>query len=97
MSCVYAVAQIDIQDPEAYQLYGEKFMPILAEFGGKLLGLSDPPAVIEGRFEGTRAVLLEFPSREAFDTWYNSDAYQAILKHRLASSVGSVILLNGLG
>ena len=97
MSKVYGLAQITIHDPEGYKAYEENFMAILTEHGGRLVGFAQPPEIIEGSFEGTRAVLLEFESRETFDTWYRSDAYQAIIKHRLASSDGSVILLNGIG
>ena len=97
MSKVYGLAQLTIHDPEGYKAYEEGFMAILNEYGGRLIGFAQPPEIIEGLSDATRAVLLEFDSREAFDGWYKSDAYQAILKHRLASSEGSVILLNGIG
>lgn len=97
MSKVYGLAQITIHEPDVYKAYEENFMAILGEHGGRLIGFAQPPEVIEGLFEATRAVLLEFDTREAFDTWYGSDAYQAIVKHRLASSEGSVILIDGIG
>lgn len=97
MSKVYGFAQITIHDPEGYKAYEENFMAILGEHGGRLIGFAQPPEIIEGSFEATRAVLLEFDTREAFDGWYGSDAYQGIMKHRLASSDGTVILLNGVG
>lgn len=96
MSKVYGLAQITINDPDVYKAYEENFMAILGEHGGQLIGFAQPPEIIEGSFDATRAVLLEFDSREGFDAWYGSDAYQAIIKHRLASSEGTVILLNGI-
>ena len=96
MSKVYGFAQITIHDPEGYKAYEENFMAILAEHGGRLIGFAQPPEIIEGSFEATRAVLLEFDTREAFDGWYGSDAYQGIMKYRHASSEGSVVLLNGM-
>lgn len=97
MSKVYGFAQITVHDPERYKAYEENFMDILGEHGGRLIGFAEPAEVIEGSFDATRAVLLEFDTREAFDGWYTSGDYQGILKHRLASSDGTVILLNGIG
>lgn len=97
MAKVYGLAQITVHDAERYSQYEEKFMSILGDHGGRLIGFAEPPEVIEGTFDATRAVLLEFDSREVFDAWYQSDAYQDIVKHRHAASEGSVILINGFG
>ena len=97
MSKVYGFAQIAVKDPERYAKYEENFMAILGDHGGRLIGFSQPAEVIEGSFDATRAVLLEFDTRDAFDAWYKSDAYQEIVKHRHASSDGTVLLINGLG
>lgn len=90
MSAVLAIAHIDIHDQEAYAQYGAPFMDILAGFDAKLLGFADGPEILEGAFAGTRLVVLEFASREELDRWYRSEAYQAILPHRLAASDGHV-------
>ena len=97
MSKVYGFAQITVHDPECYSQYEENFMTILGDHGGRLIGFSQPPDVIEGAFDATRAVLLEFDSRAAFDGWYKSSAYQGIAKHRYASSDGTVLLINSTG
>lgn len=90
MTAVLAIAHLKIHDPETYAQYGEPFMAILAGFDAKLLGFADGPEVLEGRFDGTRLVVLEFASREELDRWYQSEAYQGILPHRLAASDGDV-------
>lgn len=97
MSKIYVTAHLTIHDPETYESYGSKFMEVLSGFDGKLLGVVDGPDVVEGNFEGTRAVLLEFASREEFDRWYMSEAYQDILKFRLAASSGTIVLIPALG
>ena len=90
MTAVLAVAKIRIHDRETYSHYEAPFMAILAGFDARLLGIADGPEVLEGSFEGTRLVVLEFASREELDRWYNSDAYQAILPHRIDASEGHV-------
>ena len=96
VSKVYVIAQITIKDPEGYEAYGSKFMEVLSGFDGQLLGVADGPEVIEGAFGGTRAVIVEFSSREELERWYRSDAYQEILTHRLASSDGTIFVVPSL-
>ena len=64
--------------------------------GGRILGFDESPEVVEGNVENLRTVILEFPSREAFRAWYDSDTYQAILPLRLESTPGSLIVVNGV-
>lgn len=97
MTPVLAIAHITIHDRETYDRYGEPFMEILAGYNAKLLGFADGPEILEGRFEGTRLVVLEFASREELDRWYRSEAYQGILPHRLAASEGHVWIIPKLG
>lgn len=50
--------------------------------------------VLEGPiFEG--AVVLEFPSTAEAKDWYNSPAYQAAAKHRLAGSTYRAFIIEG--
>ena len=43
----------------------------------------------------TRAVLIRFDSKDDFETWYQSDEYQGILKHRLSAAECDTILIRG--
>jgi uncharacterized protein (DUF1330 family) len=40
-------------------------------------------------------VIIEFPSRDAAEGWYNSPAYQEIISLRHKSSVGNLIIIDG--
>jgi uncharacterized protein (DUF1330 family) len=44
---VFALAQLKFKDREAYQRYRDKFMPILMEFGGRLLAADEKPETVE--------------------------------------------------
>jgi len=93
---VYAVALIDISDRAGYARYEQGFMDIFSRFGGKLLAVDEAPIVKEGNWPHTRTVLVEFPDQAEFDRWYESDAYQALAKHRFASSEASIVLIRSL-
>ena len=51
--------------------------------------------VLEGA-PAEAVVVLKFPATEDALDWYNSDAYQKALPHRLASGSFSVYVVNGV-
>ena len=92
----YFVAQIRIEDPDEYEKYLENFDEIFSKYKGEYLAIDESPVLLEGRWNYTKSVLIEFPSKKDFEEWYYSAEYQKILIHRLNSSVSDTILLEGL-
>jgi len=68
-------------------------MEIFCRYSGKLLAVDEAPTVKEGNWPYTRTVLIEFPTAEAFDAWFNSQEYQALAEHRHAASTGSIAVI----
>ena len=93
---VYLIAKITINDRQRYAQYEAGFMDIFNQYSGRMLSVDEEPTVIEGNWQCTRSVLIEFPSHEDAMAWYNSEAYQAIAQHRFAASQGNAVILNGL-
>ncbi len=93
---VYVVAQGRIENREMLNEYVAKAIPTIQAAGGRVLGFDESPGVVEGEVEHPRTVILEFPSREAFRAWYDSDGYQAILPLRLESTPGTLIVVEGV-
>ena len=52
--------------------------------------------VLEGDVPCERIALLEFPSRQAAEDWYNSPAYQKILPLRLNATECQFIVADGV-
>ena len=92
---VYLIAKISIKDRENYARYEEGFMDIWSRYQGKLLVVDEQPEVLEGDWDCTRTVLLEFPGEAEAKAWYHSDEYQALAEHRFASSDGNIVLVKG--
>lgn len=92
---VYGVAQIRIDDREGYGRYEAAFMPIFQKYGGELVAVDDAPKLVEGDPDITRVVILRFADEASFDRWYDSDEYQEIAKHRLASSTATLVRAKG--
>jgi uncharacterized protein (DUF1330 family) len=92
----YIVAQIQIEDREGYSNYEAGFMAIFAQFNGKMLSVDESPTLLEGSWNYTRTVLIEFPSSADVNTWYHSDEYQALAQYRFASSQANIVSIQGL-
>lgn len=92
----YFAAQIRIHDKDEYEKYLENFDEIFSKYKGKYLAIDESPIVLEGNWNYTKTVLVEFKSKSDFEDWYFSDGYQSILKHRLAASHCDTILIEGL-
>lgn len=81
----YVIAGNDVTDLELMHRYVKAAGPTLAPFEGKLLvptiellATGGEIVHLEGEFKPTRVVVIEFPSMERAQAWYQSDAYQAI-------------------
>ncbi|MGA1978246.1 MAG: DUF1330 domain-containing protein [Bacteroidales bacterium] len=92
----YFVAQIRINYPSEYEKYLDRFDDIFSKYNGKYLAIDESPALLEGKWDYTKSVLIEFDSKKDFEDWYYSEDYQKILKYRLNSSTCDTILLEGV-
>jgi uncharacterized protein (DUF1330 family) len=92
----YFFVEIEITDPVAYEAYRTKVPDIIAVHGGRILVRGGDPQPFDGVMPQRRRVIVEFDSPEAVKTFYDSDAYQAVLPFRLNASNGFVCLLTGV-
>jgi uncharacterized protein (DUF1330 family) len=92
---VYVVARIRIHDRERYDRYAARFMPVLVQYGGRLLAADEAPAAIEGQSDGEKLNLIGFADEAAARRWLESPEYRAIAVDRLAASDGTVLLVQG--
>ena len=93
---VYIVAQLNIHDRDRYAQYGDGFMEIFDKYNGTLLAVDEDTETIEGAWDYTRTVIIEFPSEEDAKAWYQSDEYQSLAEHRFAASDGNIALITSL-
>ena len=91
----YIIAQIDIVDREQYGYYESGFMEIFTKYQGKMLSVDEQPTLLEGSWPCSRTVLIEFPSKDEALDWYQSEEYQALAKHRFASSHANITVVSG--
>lgn len=95
MPKAYLIGQITITNPEGYAHYASQVPQTIAAYGGQYLVRGGKASQVEGQSHGERNVVIEFPSREAAQAWYASDAYQAIIKNRTTNAEGALVLVDG--
>ena len=93
----YVLAQIRIHDRPTYDRYAAAFLPVLDQYGGRLLAADEQPQVAAGTWDWEKVVLVAFPYRQAALRWASSPEYQAISEDRLASTDGVALVIQGLG
>lgn len=91
----YFIANIKILDPLVYGKYLEKADAIFSRYKGKYLVVDNKPEILEGSWDYTRNVMIQFDSRKDFDNWYFSPEYQEILRFRKEGAQCDTILVEG--
>jgi uncharacterized protein (DUF1330 family) len=90
------LASETIHDDTMFGSYRQQVPATVAAFGGKFLARGGTLTTLEGAWPNPRLVIIEFPSREAAEGWYNSADYQEIIGLRQESSTGSLIIIDAV-
>ena len=89
----YLIADIQITNPMKFEEYRAQVEPTIAKFSGRYLVRGGSPERLEGNWDPTRIVVLEFPSLDLAKQWYNSGAYHGPKQIRQQSSDSNVIFV----
>jgi uncharacterized protein (DUF1330 family) len=92
----YVIAETDVTDPEQYEQYKAASPAAIAAGGGRFLVRGGELAVLEGDWQPSRIVMLEFDDLAAAKRWYESEAYQEAKKLREGAARLRVIAVQGL-
>jgi uncharacterized protein (DUF1330 family) len=92
----YMIAEVDVQDPEAYEAYRKAVPATIAQYGGRYLARGGRTEVLEGDHLPKRMVILEFPSFEQARDWWASEEYREPKLIRQRTATTDLILLDGL-
>ncbi len=92
----YVVVQIDVTNPQQYAEYMKLSPGIITKFGGRFIARGGRATTLEGTPARSRVVLVEFPSFERAQEFYNSPEYQAAKKVRDGAANAQFILVEGL-
>jgi len=91
----YVIAAETVKDQAKFDRYRAAVPDTLKPFGGSFVVRGGALSVLEGAWPHPRLVIIEFPSRQAAEDWYRSEAYRNIVGLRLDSTSGELIVVDG--
>jgi len=92
----YVIVETDIHDPEQYEQYKAASPAAVAGGGGRVVVRGGELAVLEGDWQPTRLVVLEFEDLDTVKRWYESPEYQAAKKLREGAANLRMVAVQGV-
>ncbi len=92
----YIVVEVTVNDPELYEQYKTLVPASIAAHGGSYLARGGAVRTLEGDWSPSRFVIVEFPTVEQAQTWWDSADYAAAktLRHKAATT--QMLLVEGI-
>ena len=90
------IVETDIHDPEQYEQYKAASPAAVAGGGGRFVVRGGELAVLEGNWQPTRLVVLEFEDLDTVKRWYESPEYQAAKKLREGAANLRMVAVQGV-
>jgi uncharacterized protein (DUF1330 family) len=91
----YVIVNVDTKHPQEYERYKEMAQKTVAQYGGRYLVRGGQMNVLEGSWEPTRIVILEFPSYEKAHQWWHSAEYAPAKELCQRLSASDLLIVEG--
>ena len=73
----YVIATINVTNPQQYEEYRRLAGIATAKYGGKFLARGGDTALLEGKLDANRVVIVEYADLETAKRFYDSSEYRA--------------------
>ena len=91
----YVIGDIEVTDPAAFQEYRNRVGPTVEQYGGRFVVRGGRVNPKEGDWQPHHLLMLEFPSLEQAERWYNSSEYQPLITIREKAARTLLIIAEG--
>jgi uncharacterized protein (DUF1330 family) len=92
----YVVVQVEVSNAQQYAEYMRISPGIIEKFGGRFIARGGRAVTLEGPPARGRVVIVEFPSFERAQEFYNSPEYEAAKKVRAGAATAQFVLVESL-
>jgi len=92
----YVLVDCEVIDPVRYENYKKLAPPAIAKYGGRYLVRGGAVSVLEGEWQPSRIVVLEFPDADAARRFYDSPEYRSARAERAGAANMKLLLVEGL-
>jgi uncharacterized protein (DUF1330 family) len=93
----YVIIETDVTDAEQYEKYKAASPGAIAAGGGRFLVRGGDLAILEGDWQPSRLVVLEFKDLAAVKRWYQSEVYREAKMLREGAAHLRMVAAQGLG
>jgi len=92
----YLIANVNVHDAATFEEYRRQVPATIAKHGGRYLVRGGRVERLEGTWNPTRLVVLEFPSMEQARRWYDSEDYRGPRALRMRCAMADVVFVEGV-
>ena len=92
----YVLVDCEVIDPVRYENYKKLAPPAIAKYGGRYLVRGGAVSVLEGEWQPSRIVVLEFPDADTARRFYDSPEYRSARAERAGAANMKLLLVEGL-
>lgn len=96
MPSAYILANVNVQDPAAYEEYKRLSTIAMKAHGAEVCVRGGKTEVLEGDWTPDRVVLLKFPSMEQAKAFYASAEYKAAIAARQGIAIMRMVAIEGV-
>ena len=91
----YVIGDIEVKEPAAFQEYRNRIAATVEKYGGRFVVRGGRVNHKEGDWQPRHVVMLEFPSFEQAERWYNSPEYKPLIAIREKAARTNLIIVEG--
>ncbi|WP_347156556.1 DUF1330 domain-containing protein [Pontibacter chitinilyticus] len=91
----YILVDIHVTDPATYEDYKKLTPPSLVAYQGRFIVRGGQTEPLEGDWQPSRLVVLEFPTVELAKAWWNSPEYAPAKAMRQQAATTNMLLVEG--
>ena len=91
----YVIGEIEVTDPAAFQEYRNRVGATVEQYGGRFVVRGGRVNPKEGDWRPRHLLMLEFPSLEQAERWYNSSEYKPLIAVREKAARTQLIIAEG--
>ncbi len=92
----YVVVQIEVHDPEGFEEYKARVPPTIEAYGGRYAVRGGAVETLEGDWNPSRFVMLEFDSVSQAKAWWSSEEYRIPKELRNRAASAQMIVVEGI-
>ncbi|MCJ8165912.1 DUF1330 domain-containing protein [Pontibacter sp. E15-1] len=91
----YVLVEVEVTDPTTYEDYKKLTPATLAKYDGRFIVRGGATVTLEGDEKSVRTVVLEFPTMERAQEWWNSPEYTEARAIRQRAANTRMVVLEG--